>query len=79
MLKRCPVPESPMKGVSPKSGALWLLIIASLLLGASSITLMRVRGVIEDFSESSAKAEVQQIVEKFAIIQLILVQVEHVL
>ena len=61
-----------MRGVRTKSGALWLSIIACLLLGASFFTLLRVRGVIEDFSESSAEVEIEQIVEKFGIIDSLL-------
>ena len=64
--------NQPAKGVSAKSGALWLSIIASLLLGASAFTLLRVRGVIEDFAESRIKGEVEQVVEKFAIIDSLL-------
>ena len=61
--------NQPIRGVSAKSGALWLSVIASLLLGASAFTLLRVRGVIEDFAESRIKGEVEQVVEKFAIIE----------
>ena len=64
--------NQPIRGVSAKSGAIWLSIIASLLLGASAFTLLRVRGVIEDFAESRIKAEVEQVVEKFAIIDSLL-------
>ena len=64
--------NQPIRGVSAKSGALWLSVIASLLLGASAFTLLRVRGVIEDFAESRIKAEVEQVVEKFAIIDSLL-------
>ena len=64
--------NQPAKGVSAKSGALWLSIIASLLLGASAFTLLRVRGVIEDFAESRINGEVEQVVEKFAIIDSLL-------
>ena len=62
----------PARGVSAKSGALWLSIIASLLLGASAFTLLRVGSVIEDFAESRIKGEVEQVVEKFAIIDSLL-------
>ena len=64
--------NQPIRGVSAKSGALWLSVIASLLLGASAFTLLRVRGVIEDFAESRIKGEVEQVVEKFAIIDSLL-------
>ena len=64
--------NQPARGVSAKSGALWLSIIASLLLGASAFTLLRVRSVIEDFAESRIKGEVEQVVEKFAIIDSLL-------
>ena len=64
--------NQPIRGVSAKSGALWLSVIASLLLGASAFTLLRVRGVIEEFAESRIKGEVEQVVEKFAIIDSLL-------
>jgi signal transduction histidine kinase/CheY-like chemotaxis protein len=64
--------NQPIRGVNTKSGALWLSIIASLLLGASGFTLLRVRSVIEDFTESRIKGEVEQVVEKFSIIDSLL-------
>ena len=60
------------RGSNAKTGAIWLSIIASLLLGASAVTLLRVRGVIQQFTDSRIKGEVQQVVEKFAIIDSLL-------
>ena len=64
--------NQPVRGVSAKSGALWLSVIASLLLGASAFTLLRVRGVVEDFADSKITGEVEQVVEKFEIIDSLL-------
>ena len=46
----------------------WLLLISSLLMGAGGFTLWRLRTVLEDYSNSQIRGEVEQVIEKFGII-----------
>ncbi|TCD57798.1 Cache 3/Cache 2 fusion domain-containing protein [Synechococcus sp. BS55D] len=46
----------------------WLSLIAALLLGASAFTTWRLRSVIETFSKAQLENEVEQVLEKFGIV-----------
>lgn len=46
----------------------WLVLISSLLIGAGGFTLWRLRTVLEDYSNSQIRGEVEQVLEKFSII-----------
>jgi signal transduction histidine kinase/DNA-binding response OmpR family regulator len=50
----------------------WLALISSLLMGAGGFTLWRLRAVLEDFSNSQIRGEVEQVLEKFGIIDELL-------
>ena len=54
--------------VYSKSGFLWIGVITSLLFASSMFTLVRVRGVISELTKSKVDGEVQQVIEKFEII-----------
>ena len=51
-----------------KTGLLWIGVITSLLFASSMFTLFRVRSVISELTKSKVDGEVQQVIEKFEII-----------
>ena len=54
--------------VYSKTGLLWIGVITSLLFASSMFTLFRVRSVISELTKSKVDGEVQQVIEKFEII-----------
>ena len=54
--------------VYSKTGLLWIGVITSLLFASSMFTLFRVRSVISELTKSKVDVEVQQVIEKFEII-----------
>lgn len=54
--------------VYSRTGLLWIGVITSLLFASSMFTLVRVRSVISELTRSKVDGEVQQVIEKFEII-----------
>ena len=59
-------------GFRSRTTILWLSVISTLLIGAGGFTLWRLRTVLEYFSNSQITAEVDQVLEKFNIIDNLL-------
>ena len=67
-----PLKRHPRFGFRSRTTIAWLSVISSLLIGAGGFTLWRLRSVLEDFSNRQITAEVEQVLEKFSIIDTLL-------
>jgi signal transduction histidine kinase/CheY-like chemotaxis protein len=60
--------SKPSSRAYSTTGLLWIGVITSLLFASSMFTLFRVRSVISELTKSKVDGEVQQVIEKFEII-----------